>query len=155
MRLRLARPILVTLLTAFGVAEVWATCGGGGGGGTGGMGSGMTEEVYQVPWKNIALNDKLDPGGLVVYWFPKSQNELEHSSLRNSRALTLYSAQCVALGVADAKSPVGEKYASGEELPVAVLAQTDGKIPRQGAEQGWLPPRGAGRENGRDRGEAA
>jgi len=128
MRLRLARPILVTLLTALGVAEVWATCGGGGGGGTGGMGSGMTEEVYQVPWKGITLTDKLDPAGLVVYWFPKSQNELEHSSLRNSRALTLYSAQCVTLGVADSKSAVGEKFASGEELPVAVLAQADGKI---------------------------
>jgi tetratricopeptide (TPR) repeat protein len=120
--------VLVAALAVLCLVDVWATCGGGGGGGTGGMGSGMSEEVYQVPWKNIKLGDTVDPSGLVVYWFPASQNELEHSSLRNSRMLSLYASQCVTLGVADSKSQVGEKFAAGETLPVAVLAQPDGKV---------------------------
>src|SRR6185503_11532857 len=85
------------LLSVFTIAflvgvDVLATCGGGGGGGTGGMGSmgGMTETVFPVPWKVVNGADALPQGGLAVYWFPASQVELEKSSLRNSRTLSLY-----------------------------------------------------------------
>src|SRR6476660_8400221 len=110
--------------------DVLATCGGGGGGGTGGMGGGgaMAEVVYQVPWKLLNGGEPLDAGGLVVYWFPASENELKNSSLRNSRTLSLYAGQCVTMGVADIGTPLGKQFAVDEKAPVAVLAQADGKI---------------------------
>ena len=130
MKVRVSRPSCVALLVALSISDVWATCGGGGGGGTGGMSGGSmgAEQIYPVPWKNIKLDDPLATGALVVYWFPASQVELEKSSLRNSRTLSLYAAQCVTMGVADARTPLGQKFAADEKLPVAVLAQADGKI---------------------------
>src|SRR3954462_5376658 len=94
------------------VIDVLATCGGGGGG-TGGMGGGgaMAEAVYQVPWKLLNGGEPLDAGGLVVYWFPASPNELKNSSLRNSRALSVYASQCVTMGVADIATPLGKQFA--------------------------------------------
>ena len=130
MRRELIRALAISAMTLAGVAEVWATCGGGGGGGTGGMsgGSAANPEVYPVPWKVVQAPDQPDPTGLAVYWFPASQNELEKSSLRNSRILSLYASQCVALGVSDAKSSLGQKYTEGETLPVAVLTRADGTV---------------------------
>ena len=115
------------------LADALATCGGGGGGGTGGMGGGSGGAIAagivdQVPWKNIHLEDPLPKGGLVVYWFPASQNELEKSSLRNSRTLSVYATQCVTLGVSPSESPLGQKLLVDEKLPVAVLADTGGTI---------------------------
>ena len=109
---------------------LWATCGGGGGGGMGGAGvmGGADEPVYHVPWRIVKASDPPVKEGLVVYWFPTGQRELEKSSLRNSRILTLYASQCVTLGVADAAGPLGQKLASGEKLPVAVLAQPDNTV---------------------------
>src|SRR5438034_7972022 len=100
MKRKLASAIGVAFLV---VVDVLATCGGGGGGGTGGMGGGggMAEVVYQVPWKLLNVTDTPAAGGLVVYWFPASENELKNSSLRNSRTLALYASQCVTMGVAD------------------------------------------------------
>jgi tetratricopeptide (TPR) repeat protein len=124
------------------VVDVLATCGGGGGGGTGGMGGGgaMAEVVYQVPWKALEGTEALEAGGLVLYWFPASENELKNSSLRNSRTLTLYASQCVTMGVADIGAWLGKKYAVDEKAPVAVLAQTDGKVigKAQGSADGKL-----------------
>jgi tetratricopeptide (TPR) repeat protein len=129
MRRRVARPISVLAIMFMVVVDVLATCGGGGGGGTGGMGGGaMSEVVYQVPWKLMNATDSPAAGGLVVYWFPASENELKNSSLRNSRVLALYAAQCVTMGVADAATALGPKFAADEKLPVAVLAQSDGKV---------------------------
>jgi tetratricopeptide (TPR) repeat protein len=111
-------------------APDWATCGGGGGGGTGGMRTGGADEqqVYQVPWKLVKPSDAPTSGGLVVYWFPTSGEEFQRSSLRNSRSLSLYAAQCVTMGVADASTSLGQKFLSGEKLPVVVLAKSDGTI---------------------------
>jgi tetratricopeptide (TPR) repeat protein len=135
---------IVGMVVMLLVADAWATCGGGGGGGTGGMGGGSnsmgSDIVYQVPWKNIHLEDPLPKGGLVVYWFPASQNELEKSSLRNSRTLSIYATQCVTLGVSPSESPLGQKLLVDEKLPIAVLADTDGKIigKAQGDKDGML-----------------
>lgn len=111
-------------------ADLLATCGGGGGGGTGGMSGGSMgrEEVFPVPWKGVQPEAPLPPGGLVVYWFPLSQNEFEKSSLRNSRALSLYATQCVTMGVADSQAALGRKFLVDEKPPVVVLAQTDGIV---------------------------
>lgn len=111
-----------------------ATCGGGGGGGMGGMrGGGMNgpagdEQVYQVPWKVVRPPNTLPEGGLAVYWFPSSVVEFQRSSLRNSRTLTLYASQCVAMGIGDSQSGDIQKMADGEKLPVAVLAKADGTV---------------------------
>jgi hypothetical protein len=129
MKRRIARPVSVLAIMFMVVVDVLATCGGGGGGGTGGMSGGaMSEVVYQVPWKLLNATDQPAAGGLVVYWFPASENELKNSSLRNSRTLSLYAAQCVTMGVADAATALGPKFAADEKLPVAVLAQSDGKV---------------------------
>jgi tetratricopeptide (TPR) repeat protein len=64
--------------------------------------------------------------GLILYWFPASNNELKQSSLLGSRILTLYSAQCVAMRVADAKQPELQQIIGDSALPVAVLASADG-----------------------------
>jgi tetratricopeptide (TPR) repeat protein len=128
MKRKLASIAVVVLLV---VVDVLATCGGGGGGGTGGMGGGsgaMAEVVYQVPWKALRGGETLDAGGLVLYWFPASPNELKNSSLRNSRALSVYASQCVTMGVADIGEALGHQFAVDEKAPVAVLAQSDGKI---------------------------
>ena len=108
----------------------WATCGGGGGGGMGGMGggTGSPEQTYPVPWKLIQPSDPAPSGGLIVYWFPSSQAELEKSSLRFSRVLSVYSQQCVTMGIADFHTAVGKKFIGDEKPPVAVLAQADGKL---------------------------
>jgi tetratricopeptide (TPR) repeat protein len=121
---------LVCGIASLVVVDVLATCGGGGGGGTGGMGSGSmgAEVVYQVPWKLLTAPPAADSGGLVVYWFPASENELQKSSLRNSRTLSLYASQCITMGVADAGTPLGQKFVVDEKLPVAVLAQADGQV---------------------------
>jgi len=108
-----------------------ATCGGGGGGGMGGMrggGPGANEEVYQVPWKVVRPPNALPAGGLAIYWFPTSIEEFQRSSLRNSRTLSLYASQCVAMGLADSQSGDIQKMADGDKLPVAVLATAEGKV---------------------------
>lgn len=122
--------ISVAGMVSLVVVDVLATCGGGGGGGTGGMGGGgaTADVVYQVPWKLLNGSEPLEGGGLVVYWFPASENELKNSSLRNSRMLSLYASQCVTMAVADIGQPLGRKFAVDDKAPVAVLAQTDGTI---------------------------
>ena len=117
-------------MVLFSLSPVWATCGGGGGGGTGGAGGGRSDgpapEVYRVPWK--MWNARTAPNkGLILYWFPASDNEVKKSSLLASRILTLYSAQCVSMTVADAKTPELQPIIGDSGVPVAVLASTDGK----------------------------
>src|SRR5262249_42645475 len=66
--------------------------------------------------------------GLVVYWFPTSQTEIEKSSLRFSRTLSVYAQQCVTMGIADYRTNVGKQFIPSDKPPVAVLAQADGKV---------------------------
>ena len=47
--------------------------------------------------------------------------------------LSLYASQCVTMGVADAATPLGARFAPDEKLPVAVLAQSRRQGDRQGA----------------------
>src|SRR5947208_13624476 len=97
MKKQIARSIAVLLLALFFVQTSFATCGGGGGGGGGGMnngggGGGSNAPVYVVPWK---IRKPSDPAatGLVLYWFPGSQDEIRNSSLRESRTLSLYASK--------------------------------------------------------------
>jgi tetratricopeptide (TPR) repeat protein len=124
------RLVSVALLALFFAQSSWATCGGGGGGGGGGMsnsggGAGSSAPVYIVPWK---LHSPKDPPakGLVLYWFPASENEVTNSSLRQSRLLSMYAKQCVAMEVADTQLPNADKLLGESKLPVAILAKADG-----------------------------
>ncbi|MDQ1639830.1 MAG: hypothetical protein QOF62_3169 [Pyrinomonadaceae bacterium] len=124
----LTRALTLLLITVFVGSPVWATCGGGGGGGVGGMsggGGGSTPTVYYVPWKVRAAKDPA-PMGLVLYWFPASRDELQKSSLRASRPLSLYATQCISMEVADTQVPNAQKLIGNSKLPVAVLANADG-----------------------------
>jgi len=64
----------------------------------------------------------------LLYWFPSSAPELQKSSLLYSRTLSMYATQCVNLLVADAGTPEGTKLVAGDRLPVAVLAEPNGKL---------------------------
>ena len=120
--------VLLATLLLTPQAPLWATCGGGGGGGMGGMGGGPNEPSYQVPWKILKGNDAPPKDGLILYWFPISQIEIEKSSLRQSRLLSLYASQCVALEIAGTDNPTGQKLTGGGKLPMAVLAQPDDTV---------------------------
>ena len=122
--------ILLTML--FAVSPALATCGGGGGGGGGGMaggsgsgGGGGAPTVYYVPWK-IRKPTDAPAAGLVLYWFPASTAELKNSSLRESRALSLYASQCISMELADGATPNAQKLLGESKPPVAVLATPDG-----------------------------
>ena len=116
-----------TLITILSAQPVWATCGGGGGGGRGGMApAGGETQVYHVPWKLWAPAET-PKQGLALYWFPASVNEAQRSSLLTSRMLSLFAGQCVSMLVADAATPVGQKFEAAR-LPVAVLATADGAL---------------------------
>ena len=128
MKTQLFRSIAVALLVLFFAQSSWATCGGGGGGGGGGMnngggGGGSNAPVYIVPWKKASA---APAAGLVLYWFPASSNEYKNSSLKESRTLSLYASQCVAMQVADGQLPIADKLIGESKLPVAVLAKADG-----------------------------
>jgi tetratricopeptide (TPR) repeat protein len=129
MKTHIYRSIAVVLLALFFAQSSFATCGGGGGGGGGGManngggGGGANAPVYIVPWKNASA---APAGGLVLYWFPASNNELRNSSLKESRTLSLYASQCVSMQLADTKLANADKLIGESKLPVAVLAKADG-----------------------------
>lgn len=130
MKTPLSRALATILIVLFSLSPAWATCGGGGGGGTGGVGGGNRTEgpspaVYKVPWKIWEARNSPQKG-LVLYWFPASNDEVKKSSLLASRILTLYSSQCVAMTVADAKTPELQPIIGDSAVPVAVLASADG-----------------------------
>src|SRR5271169_5042136 len=125
----LAAVAATTLVGLVGALPAGATCGGGGGGGRGGMSPDrdVAERVYQVPWTVISPTDRLPDRGLVLYWFPASVEEIKKSSLRTSRDLSLYSAQCVGMEIADAAQAFGRKLDVGK-VPVAVLTDAAGAV---------------------------
>src|SRR5215471_20870582 len=109
MKTQIYRSIAVALLALFFAQSSFATCGGGGGGGgmnNGGGGGGSNAPVYVVPWKTATTPPA---SGLVLYWFPASNNELRNSSLKESRTLSVYASQCVAMQVADTKLANADK----------------------------------------------
>ena len=131
MKVQLARAVAVALLTMFFVQSTFATCGGGGGGGGGGVSGsssgGASAPVYPVPWKARKANDA-PATGLVLYWFPASDKEVNASSLRQSRILSLYATQCVSMELADGRNPHAESLIGASQLPIAALAKPDGTL---------------------------
>src|SRR2546421_1928181 len=130
MKTQIYRSIAVALLALFFAQSSIATCGGGGGG----RGSGMANSggaarssngpVYIVPWNPPSTPPS---GVLLLYWFPASQKEIDNSSLKQSRILSLYASQCVAMQAAKTDQLANAEKLIGEsKLPVAVLAKADG-----------------------------
>ena len=112
-----------------GVSPVWATCGGGGGGGDGGVSSGGgNPTAYHVPWRVRQTTDPAIKAGLVVYWFPATVEEVQNSSLRSSRLLTLYASQCVSMELVDYQNSPEKVLLGDSKVPVALLATADGKV---------------------------
>jgi tetratricopeptide (TPR) repeat protein len=130
------RSAAFVLVLAFVCTPVWATCGGGGGGGGGGMSGGGNNSggsdpvVYHVPWKTPAVVAKAKPvtEGLILYWFPATPTETKISPLRESRNLSLYSGQCVAMHVGDNTTPNNATLIGESPLPVVVLATPSGEV---------------------------
>lgn len=85
-----------------------------------------TDEVYNVPWRVRTPEVPPVTAGLILYWFPSSLVEVQKSSLRTSRLLSLYAAQCITMEIADTSTPLGQKLVGDAKLPVAVLATPDG-----------------------------
>jgi tetratricopeptide (TPR) repeat protein len=130
MKRLLSRTLATLLILTFSLTPVWATCGGGGGGGTGGVAGGSSNSgpaptVYNVPW-TVWAPTTAPLKGLVLYWFPATNDELKKSPMRSSRILTLYSAQCVSMQVADPRASELQKFVGESKPPVAVLASPDG-----------------------------
>jgi tetratricopeptide (TPR) repeat protein len=90
-----------------------------------GGGNGSNAPTYPVPWKVRAPKDP-PAAGLIVYWFPISNEEVQRSSLRQSRALSLYATQCISMELADSRTSNAQKLIGESKLPVAVLATPDG-----------------------------
>ncbi|HEU4796027.1 MAG TPA: tetratricopeptide repeat protein [Pyrinomonadaceae bacterium] len=131
MNTQLSRALASLLIVLFSLSPAWATCGGGGGGGTGGVGGGNgggpAPTVYKVPWQLWEARTAPQKG-LVLYWFPASNDEAKKSPLHTSRILTLYSSQCVTMRIADAGQPELQKVVGDSKLPVAVLTSVDGTL---------------------------
>ena len=130
MKTQFVRSVAVSIIILFSVQTFWATCGGGGGGGVGGMSGGgggaSSPPVYNVPWKIFKVKEA-PAQGLILYWFPASNDEIKRSSLRESRTLSLYATQCVTMELADSQIPNADKLIGESKLPVAVLATPDGR----------------------------
>jgi tetratricopeptide (TPR) repeat protein len=88
-------------------------------------GTSSRPQVYYVPWK---VRSQSDPpaAGLVLYWFPLTNEELKKSSMLESRQLSLYATQCIAMELADYRTPAGQKLVGDLKAPLAVLATPDG-----------------------------
>ncbi len=84
------------------------------------------EQTYNVPWRPIMTERPTATSGIVLLWFPSSVQEFQKSSLRTSRLLSLYAAQCVSMEIADAASAFGRKLVGDAKPPVAVLATPEG-----------------------------
>lgn len=109
---------------------VLATCGGGGGGGGGGMsGSGSggnATTVYYVPWKVFRPGETVAPSGMTLFWFPATAEEVNKSSLKESRSLSLYAGQCIDMKIADDNMPYTKQLVGESVRPVVVLSNPDG-----------------------------
>ena len=109
---KFTRALSLFLIVLIAVPQSWATCGGGGGGGMGGVRPGgmgdEPQQVYKVPWRVLQPSDPPITSGLVLYWFPSSQEEVMRSSLRASRSLSLYASQCIAMEISDTQTSAGK-----------------------------------------------
>ena len=79
-----------------------------------------------MPWKVRDAKDSAGKGTrrLLVPGF--ETEEMETSSLRESRTLSLYASQCISMELADTQFPTQTSSLGESKLPVAVIATPDG-----------------------------
>ena len=108
---------LAVLLLAVPVAH--ATCGGGGGGGMGGaMPGGMGQQMpqpksYLVPWRVLNPAEPQPASPMTLVWVPSAPQDMD---LRDSRVLTLYSAQCVGMSSSSRRPGVADEARVADKL---------------------------------------
>ena len=129
-RSRLALSLL--LVTQLLVSPVLATCGGGGGGGLGGItpppgrGGSPGDQVYRVPWEVMAPGKVHTAGDMALYWFPISEEAAVGSELMTSRQLTLWSSQCVGMGLVALDNLGARQQLGAGSGEVAILLTKEG-----------------------------
>ncbi|MEZ5461925.1 tetratricopeptide repeat protein [Dokdonella sp.] len=127
---RIAVALFVSLLTSV----AGATCGGGGGGGSGGFTmsefrtSNDKEKAYEVPWQLMSNNPAIPAGGLRLYWFPMSTNEMSESRLRTSRELSLWSGQGITMLVAQFSKPIAKELGATPDVSQVILTDANGTV---------------------------
>lgn len=93
--------------------------------------------VYLVPWRLVGAAEAPPPAAMTLYWFPASNADTD---LRESRMLTLYSAQCIGMELVrpDDAATIAKFELTGK-LPAALLVGKDDKlVARVDAENGHL-----------------
>lgn len=85
-------------------------------------------EVYQVPWKILKPGEAAPAEGLVLHWFPVSGDEVKDSTLRTSRDLTLWSANGIAMLMADVTMPIAQQLKAVPRVSQAILADPAGNV---------------------------
>jgi hypothetical protein len=93
-----------------------------------------------VPWKVLNPGDDPLRMPLVLYWIPASRDEIRHSDLLTSRALTLFSSQCVGMQLIrpDDDSMIDQLGVTGRP-PIALLLDGDGhEVARVENQHGFL-----------------
>jgi hypothetical protein len=70
--------------------------------------------------------ERSSPAGLVLYWFPRSSDEIKPQACASLAVLSLYASQCVSMELADGSTPHSNELVGSSTLPVAVLAKPDG-----------------------------
>lgn len=118
---RLVAGISISLLAS----SILATYGGGGGAFESGGGN---QDPYQVPWIPRQPTDPPITKGLIVYWFPATVEEVQTSSLRTSRMLTIYAAQCVSMVIVDYENSPEKSLLGDLKAPIVLLATPDGTV---------------------------
>ena len=90
--------------------------------------AGEDDHLSLVPWKVIAPDQALD-APLTLLWIPASADEVRRSDLLTSAELTLLSSRCVAMRVVRSDDSARlARLKLGEELPVAVLVEREGRV---------------------------
>jgi hypothetical protein len=93
----------------------------------------QSPEQPPPPWRFVEKGTEATPAGaLVLYWFPQSREEMDHSPLLASRALMDDSVRCVALeAIVPDNMAIIEKLGVTGKLPTAVLTDSHGKVVRR------------------------
>jgi len=137
---RLVLAAVAVLLLAVPVAH--ATCGGGGGGGMGGaMPGGMGQQMpqpraYLVPWRVVNPAEAQPASPMSLVWIPSGREDMD---LRDSRMLTLYSAQCIGMQLVRPDDQVSlTKLDAVGKAPAALLLVDDKVVAHVDAENGHL-----------------
>jgi len=101
----------------------------------------LPPQKFFVPWKVLNPGDDPLKTPLVLCWIPGTRDEIRHSDLLTSRALTLFSSQCVGMQlVRPDDDPTIDRLGVTGRPPIALLLDGDGQeVARVENQHGFLP----------------